>query len=174
MNLSQRTRQSLNDQLMREVGASYLYLSMAGYCDALGLPGFGQWLHRQSSEEWQHAMKFRTYLEDRGERVTYEGIDKPEGDFSSVIEVFERALESEQAVSDAIADLYSVAQEEKDLPTQTFLNWFVSEQVEEEKSVQAVLDSLRRIGDSELGLYMIDQQLGGGLETAPEDSTPTA
>lgn len=174
MNLSERTKDALNQQMMREIGASYLYLSMAGYCDAVGLSGFGQWMHRQSAEEWEHAMRFRVYLQDRGARVRYETIDKPERDFSSVLEIFERALESEQSVSAAIADLYAIAEDEKDLPTQTFLDWFVSEQVEEEKSVQAVIDWLKRIGDSDYGLYLMDQQLGGGISASPEESEPVA
>lgn len=118
-------------------------------------------------------MKFRTYLEDRGERAGYEAIDRPEESFSSMLEVFERALQSEQSVSAAIADLYAVAQDEKDLATQAFLNWFVTEQVEEEKSVQAVIDWLKRIGDSEHGLYLMDRELGGGESTGPEASEPT-
>lgn len=174
MKLSGRTKDALNQQMMREISASYLYLSMAGYCDSVSLRGFGAWLYRQSSEEWTHAMKFRTYLEDRGERAGYEAIDRPEKNFSSMLEVFERALENEQSVSAAIADLYAVAQDEKDLATQAFLNWFVSEQVEEEKSVQAVIDWLRRIGDSEHGLYLMDQELGGGISTGSEASEPTA
>lgn len=174
MNLSERTTEALNRQLMREIDASYLYLSMAAYCDSVGLSGFGRWLHSQSAEEWTHAMKFRTYIEDRGERVRYQAIEKPEDGFSSILEVFERALENEQSVSAAIADLYALAQEEKDLPTQAFLNWFVTEQVEEERSVQAVIDWLKRIGDSEQGLYLMDRQLGGGMEPATGDAEPAS
>ncbi|MEX2586494.1 MAG: ferritin [Actinomycetota bacterium] len=170
MNLSERTREALNEQMMREIGASYLYLSMAGYCDSIGFDGFGQWMHRQSSEEWDHAMRFRTYLEDRGARVDFGAIDKPEKNFSSMLEIFERALESEESVSAAIADLYAVARDEKDLATQTFLDWFVTEQVEEEKSVKVIIDWLKRIGDTDAGLYLMDQQLGGGISAASADS----
>ncbi|MEX2587827.1 MAG: ferritin [Actinomycetota bacterium] len=165
MRLSQRTNEALQTQLMREIEASYLYLSMAGYCESLGLAGFAKWLHEQSSEEWTHAMKFRAYIDDRGERVTYGDIGRPDSDFSSISEVFEKALENEVSVSAAIADLYSLAEEEKDLATQAFLDWFVTEQVEEEKSVQSVIDWLKRIGDSQQGLYLLDKELGGGVES---------
>lgn len=174
MKLSQRTNEALQTQLMREIEASYLYLSMAGYCDSLGLGGFATWLYEQSSEEWQHAMKFRAYIDDRGERVTYGDIAKPDADFSSVLEVFEKALENEVGVSAAIADLYSLAEEEKDRATQAFLDWFVAEQVEEEKSVQSVIDWLKRIGDSQQGLYLLDQQLGGGVESGASTSSASA
>lgn len=175
MKLSERTTEALSNQLMREIQASYLYLSMAGYCDSLGLAGFSSWLHSQSAEEWAHAMKFRTYLEDRGERVIYGDIVKPASAFSSVLDVFERALENEESVSAAIADLYSLAEEEKDFPTQAFLDWFVTEQVEEERSVQSVIDWLKRIGDSQQGLYLLDQQLGGSIEARTSNTTsPTA
>lgn len=171
MRLSQRTNEALQTQLMREIEASYLYLSMAGYCDSVGLGGFATWLYEQSSEEWQHAMKFRAYIDDRGERVAYGDIAKPQADFSSVLQVFEKALENEMSVSAAIADLYSLAEEEKDRATQNFLDWFVTEQVEEEKSVQSVIDWLKRIGDNQQGLYLLDQQLGGGVESGASTSS---
>lgn len=174
MRLSQRTTEALRTQLMREIEASYLYLSMAGYCDSAGLSGFASWLYTQSSEEWEHAMKFRAYIDDRGERVTYGDIARPDADFSSVLDVFEKALENEESVSAAIADLYSLAEEEKDLATQAFLDWFVVEQVEEEKSVQSVIDWLKRIGDSQQGLYLLDKQLGGGVESGASASTTSS
>lgn len=164
MKLSERTRQALNEQLMREIGASYLYRAMAAYLDAENLPGFARWMHRQSDEEWAHAMRFRTYLEHRQERARYEAVAAPDQDFSSPLAVFERAQESEEAVSAAIAHLYALAEEEKDQPTQSFLDWFVTEQVEEEKSVQAVIDWLKRVGDSAEGLFLLDQHLGGDVE----------
>lgn len=164
MSFTQRARTAMNDQITREMEASYAYLAMAGYCESMGLHGFGKWLERQSAEEWGHAMKFRGYVEDRGERVRYEAIREPENDFSSVLEVFERALDQEQAVTRSINDLYAMAEEEKDFASQAFLNWFVTEQVEEEKTVTGIIDWLKRVGDSAQGLYLLDRELGGAPE----------
>jgi ferritin len=179
MTFSERSRQAMNQQLMREIEASYTYLSMAEYCEAVGFHGFGSWLEHQSGEEWEHAMKFRKFLQDRGERVQYEAIPEPEAHFSSLLEVFERALENEHSVTRSINDLYALAEQEKDFASQAFLNWFVTEQVEEEKNVSAIVDWLRRLGDSTEGLYLLDRQLGGSLEAgtggetaSPSETTP--
>lgn len=178
MTFSERTREAMNRQLMRELEASYTYLSMAGYCQSLGLDGFAHWLEEQSGEELAHAKKFRKFIEDRGERVRYEAIRAPESDFSSVLEVFERALAHEQSVTQSINDLYALAEEEKDFASQSFLSWFVTEQIEEEKTVTGIIDWLRRLGDSPQGLYLLDRQLGGdveagaGSEGATHEGTP--
>ena len=164
MTFAERTREAMNKQLMREIEASYTYLSMAGYCQSLGFEGFAHWLEEQSEEEWEHSKKFRKFIEDRGERVHYEAIPEPEGDFSSIVEVFELALAHEQSVSRSINDLYALAEEEKDFASQSFLDWFVAEQVEEEKTVTGIIDWLKRLGDSPQGLYLLDRQLGGKLE----------
>lgn len=174
MPFSERSRQAMNDQLMREIEASYTYLSMAEYCQSFALDGFASWLGAQSEEEWDHATRFRGFLQDRGERVRFEALPKPPADFSSVIDVFERALENERSVTQSINDLYALAEEEKDFASQAFLNWFVTEQVEEERTVSGILDWLRRIGDSAQGLYLLDRQLGGRLEGGTDTATGTA
>jgi ferritin len=161
MNFSERTAAAMNDQLMNEISASYTYLSMAEYCESLGLDGFGSWLSTQSGEEWAHAMKFKTYIQNRGERVKFGAVREPPADFSSVLDVFERALQYERSVSQAIADLYVLTEQEKDFASRSFLQWFLTEQVEEEKTVSDVIDWLKRIGDSQQGLYLLDQQLAG-------------
>ncbi|MGQ0680512.1 MAG: ferritin [Actinomycetota bacterium] len=167
---SERLHEGFNDQLMREIGAFYTYLAMSEYCDALSWPGFTAWFERQSQEEWMHAMKFRSFIQDRSGRVRYQQIRAPESEFDSMLEVFERTLENERSVTQSIGDLYALAVEEKDFASQAFLNWFVTEQVEEEKTVGDMIDWLRRIGDSQQGLYLLDQQLlsgipaGGGAE----------
>ena len=164
MTFSERSKQAINAQLTKELEASYAYLAMAEYCESRALHGFGSWLRAQSDEERGHAMKFHDFIQDRGERVHYEALPAPDGDFGSVLEVFERALENEQAVTRAIHDLYSLAEDEKDFTTQAFLNWFLLEQVEEERTVTGIIDWLKEIGDSKQGLYLLDRELGGGLE----------
>lgn len=170
MVFTERTRQAINEQVTKEMQSSYAYLSMADYCESRGLEGFAKWLRNQSQEEWGHATKFRTFIIDRGERVHLETLEAPAADFSSVVEVFERALENEQSVTRSINDLYALAEQEKDFASQAFLDWFVLEQVEEERTVTGILDWLRRIGDSEQGLFLLDQKLGGGLEGGATDS----
>jgi ferritin len=169
MTFSERSKQAINHQLTRELEASYAYLAMAEYCESRALHGFGSWLRAQSDEERGHAMKFHDFIQDRGERVQFEALAAPSADFGSVLEVFERALENEQAVTRAIHDLYSLAEEEKDYTTQAFLNWFLIEQVEEERTIQGIIDWIEEVGDSKQGLYLLDRELGGGLEGALND-----
>ncbi|MDQ4149950.1 MAG: ferritin [Actinomycetota bacterium] len=175
MGFSQRSRDAMNEQLMREIQASYTYLSMAEYCQSIALEGFAKWLDEQSQEEWGHAMKFRRFIQDRGERVRFDAVPAPAADFTSVADVFERALEHEQAVSQAINNLYALAEEEKDFASQAFLDWFVNEQVEEERTIGGILDWVRRLGDSPQGLFLLDRQLGGGdLEGATGEASASS
>jgi ferritin len=166
MTFSDRSKQAINAQLTKELESSYSYLAMAEYCESKALHGFGSWLRAQSDEERGHAMKFHDYIQDRGERVSYQTLAAPAADYGSVLGVFEAALENEQAVSRAIHDLYALAEDEKDFTTQAFLNWFLLEQVEEEKTVQGIIDWIKEVGDSKEGLYLLDRELGGGLEGA--------
>jgi ferritin len=169
MVFSERSQAAFNEQLAREIEASYLYLAMSEYFDARGLKGFAGWFESQSGEEWAHAMKFRAYIQDRDGRVRYQQIPRPETEFSSVLEVFERTLEHEQSVSRAIDDLYALVVEEKDFASQAFLNWFVTEQVEEEKTVRDIIDLLKLVADSKDGLYLLDRKLAsGGSDGADE------
>lgn len=162
MNFSQRMQDAFNEQLAREIEASYTYLAMSEYFDARGLNGFASWFETQSAEEWMHAMKFRAYIQDRDGRVRYREIRQPESEFSSVLEVFEATLEHEQAVTVAIDEIYALSVEEKDFASQVFLNWFVTEQVEEEKTVRDIIDLLKLVEDSKDGLYLLDQKLASG------------
>ncbi|MGH2687449.1 MAG: ferritin [Actinomycetota bacterium] len=166
MVFSERTRQAINDQVTNEMQSSYAYLAMGDYCESVGLEGFAKWLRNQSDEEQGHAEKFRTYILDRGERIHHETLNAPTAEFDSIEQVFEAALENEQSVTRAINDLYGLAEQEKDFATQAFLDWFVLEQVEEERTVTAILDWIKRIGSTEQGLFLLDEKLGGGLESA--------
>ncbi|HVL51201.1 MAG TPA: ferritin [Actinomycetota bacterium] len=164
MPFSERTREAMNQQLNLEIKAFYAYLAMSDYFDSVSLPGFSQWMFNQSQEEWTHALKFRAFIQDRGGRVSLRQIPEPTAEFESSLEVFERALENEEEVSRSISDIYALAEEEKDFATQAFLNWFVTEQVEEEKTMTDIIDWLKRIGDSPQGLFMLDEKLAqGGL-----------
>lgn len=160
MAIPKRVQEALNKQLGVELSSAYAYLAMSAYCEQQNLPGFGLWLRTQWQEELDHAMKFYSFVIDRGGDVHFDAIDKPRSDFSGVLEVFETALSNEESVTAAIHDLYALAHDEHDYPTQAFLNWFVTEQVEEEKMVGEVVDSIKRVGESGDALFLLDRDLG--------------
>ncbi|MCS6844194.1 MAG: ferritin [Caldilineales bacterium] len=162
--LSNTLQQALNDQIRKEFHSSYIYLSMAAYFEAENLPGMAHWMRLQADEEREHAMKIYDFVLDRGGRVTLQAIEAPPTDFASPLAVFETAYAHEQKVTQSIHDLYALAVKEGDYPTQVMLQWFVDEQVEEEKSAGLVVAQLRRVGDSPAALLMLDQQLGQRAE----------
>jgi ferritin len=152
---------AMNAHLSKELYASHLYLSMAAYCDGQNLPGFANWMRVQSEEERAHALKFYDFMIDRGRRVTLLSLEQPPSEFPSLLAVFEQALEHEREVSAMINDLYGRAGQLKDFPSQAFLQWFVTEQVEEEKVGTQIVETLRMIGDDKVALLMLDRELAG-------------
>ncbi len=157
---SKKMQDAMNDHLNAELYAAYLYLSMAAYFESIHLPGFANWMRVQSREEMGHAMRFYECINDRGGRVVLQAIDEPPVDFQSPLDVFEKTLESERAVTAEINKLYALAVKEKDYATEVFLQWFVTEQVEEEKSAEEVVEALRIIGKAGPALLMFDRELG--------------
>ncbi len=160
MRITAHMQKALNDQIAKEFGASYLYLSMAAYFAEKNFNGFANWMRMQAAEENKHALKLFQFVEDRGGRVTLEGIDRPPPDFPSPIAAFEHARDHETKVSDGINQLYELAATDKDWATQATLQWFITEQVEEEKTSSEIVSTLRMIGDNASGLYMFDKELG--------------
>jgi ferritin len=158
--LTDRVEAAMNGQLRVELQSAYVYLAMSAYCEAQSLPGCARWLRAQAEEELHHAMRFYTFIADRGARVRLEGLDRPGEDYPSPLGVFEQALENERSVTRSIADLYGLVVSEKDYAAQAWLDWFATEQVEEEKTVGQIVDSLRRIGDRGEALYLLDKELG--------------
>lgn len=151
---------AFNGQLNNEFQAAYLYLAMSAYCEAENLPGFASWLRQQSKEEVSHGMQFYQFILDRGERVELQTIDAPQNAFSSVLEVFEMALANEKEVTKSIYDLYRLAESRGDYAAHSLLEAFAAEQVEEEKNVGYIVESLKRIGGDGTGLFMLDMELG--------------
>jgi ferritin len=151
---------ALNNQINHEFYASYLYLSMSAYFDDANYPGFAQWMRIQSEEEYEHAMKIFKYINDRDGKVVLKSIQQPQTDFKSPLELFSMALEHEKKVTGLINELYATAAKENDYPTQVMLQWFISEQVEEEKTALGIVDQLKMIGDSSTAMIMLDRQLG--------------
>lgn len=157
--LSEKMEKALNHQLNAELYSSYLYLSMNAYFKSINLEGFANWMYSQAQEEATHAMKFYEFINQRGGRVRLAQIDAPKLEWSSPREVFEDTLKHEQKVTGLINELVETAMGEKDHATQIFLQWFVTEQVEEEENVGGVLEQLKLLGEAKGGLFMIDREL---------------
>ena len=158
--LSKTIQDAMNEQIKNELYSAYLYLSMSAYCEAANLPGFAHWMRVQAQEEEAHAMKFYDFIYERGGRVVLQAIDQPPVEFQSPLNVFEQTLEHEQKVTALIHDLYTLAVQEKDYASQAFLQWFVTEQVEEEASATQIVETLKMIGDKGHALLMLDRELG--------------
>ena len=159
--LKQTVQDAMNEQIKNELYSAYLYLSMAAYCESINLPGFAHWMRMQDEEERMHAMKFYDFVHERGGRVVLQAIDQPEAEFESPLDVFEKTLEHEQLVTEMINDLYALAVEERDYASQIFMQWFITEQIEEEDNANQIIETLKMIGDSRQGLLMLDRELAG-------------
>jgi ferritin len=159
MELGKKMQDALNAQIKEELFSSYIYLSMSAYCEASNLPGFAHWMRVQSQEELEHAMKFYEFINDRGGRVVFQALDQPPVEFKSPTDVFEQTLAHEHYITGKIHDLYALAADEKDYAGQILLQWFVEEQVEEEKNASEILAMLKMIGDKGQGLIMLDRHL---------------
>jgi len=157
--LNPKLEEALNGQLNAEMFSSYLYLSMAAHFEATTMPGMAAWMRVQAQEETIHAMKFYDYILERNGKVTLAQIDAPKTEWSSPAEAFEDAYAHEQKITRLINGLVDLAVAEKDHATETFLQWFVTEQVEEEATVSTIVDQLQLVGDNGVALYMIDGQL---------------
>jgi ferritin len=157
--ISSKMVAALNDQIKHEQYSSHLYLAMAAWSESQNLKGFGHWLRIQADEERGHAVKILDYLLDLGASVALKGLDQPPADFKSVQKLFDDVLEHEKKISDLINKLYAQAVEEKDYRTQIFLQWFVTEQVEEEANVTEIRQKLVEIGEKTSGIYWIDKEL---------------
>jgi len=137
-----------------------LYLSMSAYFQSINLPGFANWMRIQTQEELVHAMKFYDFINERGGRVMLQGVEAPPTEWSSPLDVFENAYKHEQKVTGLINDLVNLAVGERDHATNIFLQWFVTEQVEEEASADEVVQKLKLVGDDSGGLFMLDGEMG--------------
>ncbi|MBC7233665.1 MAG: ferritin [Chloroflexi bacterium] len=158
--LSKKLQDALNEQIKNELYSGYLYLAMSAYFEANNLPGFAHWMRVQAAEEQDHALKFFDFIVDRGGRVVLQAIDQPPVEFSSPLAVFETTLQHEQKVTGLINALYELAVAENDYPAQVMLQWFINEQVEEEKNATQIVETLKMIGEKGQALIMLDRELG--------------
>ncbi len=165
--IGKKMEKALNAQLNAEYYSSYMYLSMAAYFESIDLPGFANWMRVQTQEEEFHALKFFDYLVERAGRVALQAIDAPPTEWSSPLNAFEETLKHEQKVTALINDLLFLARDERDNAAEIFLQWYVTEQVEEEDSVNKILAQLRLIKDKPQGLFMLDKELSQRSFTPP-------
>jgi len=158
--LNKTLEAALNTQIREEMFSSYLYLSMSAYCESNNYPGVAHWLKLQAQEELAHAMKFYGFIIDRGGKVALEAIPQPEAEFGALPELFEKVLAHEEKITGLIHNLYTLATEAKDYASIPLLQWFVSEQVEEEKNATEVLNLMKVAAGSPHTLLFADRELG--------------
>ena len=157
--LDAKLEKAINTQINHEMNASYIYLAMAGRLDRMNLDGFSTWMEAQSREEQDHAQRLYRYLLDRGGKLELQAIAKPPTDYDSVRDVFEKSLALEHRNTQAINELYMLAKDLNDFATLSHLQWFLDEQVEEEKTVEDVLGRLNLIADDKSALLILDDQM---------------
>jgi len=162
--------EALSDQLQLEFASAYLYLGMAAHFSGASLSGFAHWMRLQYEEEQTHALKFFDFITQRGGRVALKPVQAPPAEYASPLEVFEQALEHERLVTEQIHALYARAVDARDYPTQTFLQWFVTEQVEEESTVQEIVDRLRLAGGNSTALLFLDRELSSRPMAPAQDA----
>ncbi len=167
--ISQKLQDAINEQIKAELYSAYIYLSMSAYYETQNLPGFAHWMRLQYEEELLHALKFFDHLNERGGRVTLMAIDAPPAEFDSPLAAFRAAYEHECKITAKIHALYKLALQEHDYAAQSLLQWFIDEQVEEEKNTLDVVEQLEMIGDHKMGLFMVDRELGQRQPATQED-----
>ncbi|OPX37237.1 MAG: ferritin [Desulfobacteraceae bacterium 4484_190.2] len=165
--LNNNMEKALNTQVNAEMYSAYLYLSMSAYFQAKSLGGFASWMRVQAQEEMVHAMKLYDFINERGGRVILELIEAPPTEWESPLATMEAVYEHEQKVTGLINELVELALEKHDHATNIFLQWFVSEQVEEEDSANDVVEKIKLMGDARGGLFMLDRELGQRVFTPP-------
>ncbi len=158
--LSKKMEKALNAQINKEMYSAYLYLAMSADVLSKGLKGFSNWFMVQYHEEMEHAMKFYHYMQEQGAQVALDAIEKPPVEFGTPLEMFQKTLAHEQFITKSIHDLADLAINEKDHATSIFLQWFITEQIEEEGNDQEIIGHLKMIGNAGNALYMIDRDLG--------------
>lgn len=167
--LSKKVEKILNDQIQKEDYSSQLYLSMASWAENKGFEGVSNWLYAQAEEERLHMLKFVKYVNDRDGVAVIPGLDTPPADFGDVFEMFDKVLAHEIFISGSINEIVAACISENDFTTQNWIQWFVTEQIEEEASVKTIIDKLTLLGKN--NLYMFDRDImsmrgGGGAAPA--------
>ncbi len=167
--LSKKIEEALNEQMNREMYSAYLYMSMSSFCTNKGLKGFANWFMVQYHEEMLHAMKLYEYINHQGGRAVLKAIQQPPSEFESPLDMFTKTLEHEQFITKSINERMELAIAEKDHATQIFLQWYVTEQVEEEGNDNEIISQLQIIKENPQGLLMLDRELAARVTTVPTE-----
>ena len=165
--LDSKVAKLLNEQINKELYSAYLYLDFSIFYDDQGLDGFSNWYMIQAQEERDHAMLMLQYLQNNGEKVTLEAVAKPDKVMTELIDPLKAGLEHEKYVTALINDIYDAAYSVKDFRTMQFLDWFVKEQCEEEKTADDMIKKMELFGKDSKGLYMLDSEFAARVYTAP-------
>ena len=163
---SKKIQDALNTQINLEQYSAQLYLAMSAHCESKSLRGFAHWLRVQAQEETKHAMKLVTFVLDRGGQLELASIGAPPADFGTITQVFEKILEHEKSITAKINALFELSRAEKDYASEITLQWYVTEQVEEEANVGRILDQLKALGEEGSGIWYLDSQMGKRSATA--------
>ena len=165
--LNKEVSRLLNEQINKELYSAYLYLDFSVFYEAQGLDGFANWYMIQAQEERDHAMLFLKYLQLGGEKVTLDAVAKPDKELNTLMDPLKLGFEHEQYVTSLINDIYAAAYAEKDFRTMQFLDWFVKEQLEEEKNADDMIKKMELFGSDAKGLYSLDAEYAARVYTAP-------
>lgn len=165
--MDKKVYELINDQINKELYSAYLYLSFADYYEEEGLDGYANWYMIQAQEERDHALIFRNYLHENGERVKLLAIDMPDKTFTNFLEPLEAGLGHEKYVTSLINDIYAAAMEARDYRAMKFLDWFIEEQMEEEDTADDMITKMKLFGSDAKALYDLDQQYAARVYTVP-------
>jgi ferritin len=158
--ISKAMQDALNAQINLEQTSAQLYLAMSAHCEGKSFKGFAHWLRVQAGEETAHALRLVDFLLDRGGKLELRAIQAPKTDFGSVLQVFEHTLAHEKGNTKKIAEVFAAARDEKDYASEITLQWYVTEQVEEEATVSRIVDQLRAVGEQGGGIWYLDGKMG--------------
>lgn len=158
--MDEKVQEAINEQIRAELHSAYVYLAMSAHFSEANFDGFATWMKLQAQEELGHAMRLYDYVLERGGHVDLRSVDAPPHDFGTPLEIFEMALEHEKKITAMIHSIYQIAREKNDYATEMHLQWFVTEQVEEEDSAGRAVEQLRLAGGSTPALLMLDRQFG--------------
>ncbi len=159
--MNPKVESALNEQIQKEEYSSRLYLAMAIWCEVNGYPGSASFLYQHAEEERIHMMKLIHFVNDRGGKTKLMAIDVPPSDFGSLMDVFTQIKKHEEYITESINNLYGITVEEKDYTTGNFLQWYITEQVEEESLFKTILDKIKLVGKDKAGMFHIDKELDG-------------
>jgi len=159
--MNQNVENALNEQIRKEEYSSRLYLAMAIWCEANGYPGAATFLYEHAEEERMHMLKLVHYINDRGGHAKLLDVEVPPLNYTSVLKIFSEILKHEKYITESINNLYQVTVDEKDYTTANFLQWYITEQVEEESLFSTILDKIKLIGNDKAGMFHIDKELEG-------------